>query len=177
MLCTDISHTVMLVPRLKYSGILLDGIIDSLQEARDSLHTSNKHLADCEELGKCEWEALKSEAAVMSALEAITKIKRKAGQISGVMSIPEVLPASIQVVRTVSASLYEMMPDCSQRLSELSVHLGSIVLDSAAITQARFDFGRSNSESSDLLDEAKLIADSKLKKQYPNLDFSEADTV
>ncbi|RNJ78988.1 MAG: hypothetical protein D9C04_06180 [Nitrosopumilus sp. B06] len=166
---TDISHTVTLVPRLQYSGILLDGIVLSLRAMRDSLHESNRDIT--------EWEALESEEMIVLALEAVITVQKKAGQISGVNSIPEVLSASIQVIRTVSASLYEMMPGCSRRLSELSVHLGSIVLDSAAITHARFDFGRSNSESAAMLDEAKLIADSKLKKQYPNVDFSRAHTV
>jgi hypothetical protein len=49
--------------------------------------------------------------------------------------------------------------------------LGSILLDSAALTKAKFDFGNSNDESSIFLDEVKLIVDSKISKQYPNLDF------
>jgi len=44
-------------------------------------------------------------------------------------------------------------------------------LDSAALTTARFDFIQSNQESATLLDKVKLMADSKLSKQYPNLDF------
>jgi hypothetical protein len=75
------------------------------------------------------------------------------------------------MIRTVSAQLFDIIPHCSQKLSEISVHLGSIVLDSAALTTARFDFSQSNSESSTLLNEVKLIVGSKLSKQYPNLDF------
>jgi len=33
------------------------------------------------------------------------------------------------------------------------------------------DFAKANEVSSRLLDEAKLIADSKINKQFPNLDF------
>ena len=43
-------------------------------------------------------------------------------------------------------------------------------MDSASITEAQFDFKQSNLDSSTLLDEAKLIVDSKLNKLYPNLD-------
>ncbi len=75
------------------------------------------------------------------------------------------------MIRTVSAQLFDIIPNCSRRLSELSVHLGSIVLDSAALTKARFDFSQSNKESSTLLNEVKLMVDSKISKQYPNLDF------
>jgi len=45
------------------------------------------------------------------------------------------------------------------------------VLDSATLTKARFDFSQCNEESSSLLNEVKLIVDSKINKQYPNLDF------
>ena len=92
-------------------------------------------------------------------------------RISNVNSIPEVLPPSIPMIRTVSAQLFDVLPNCSQKLSEISVHLGSIVLDSAALTTARFDFSQSNTESSTILNEVKLMVGSKLSKQYPNLDF------
>ena len=45
------------------------------------------------------------------------------------------------------------------------------MLDSAALTTASFDFTQLNKESAILLDKVKLMADSKLSKQYPNLDF------
>ena len=75
------------------------------------------------------------------------------------------------MIRTISAKLFVLFPICSQKLSELSVHLGSIVLDSAALTKARFDFSKSNHTCAILLDEVKLMADSKLNKQYPLVDF------
>ena len=53
----------------------------------------------------------------------------------------------------------------------MSVHLGSILLDSAALTKARFDYSQSNEEASTLLNEVKLMVDCKINKQYPNLDF------
>ena len=91
--------------------------------------------------------------------------------ISGIYSIPEILPSSIPMIRTISAKLFSLFPSSSQKLSELSVHLGSIVLDSATLTKARFDFSKSNRISAELLDEVKLMADSKLNKQYPLVDF------
>ena len=93
------------------------------------------------------------------------------GKISNIGSIPEVLPSTIPMIRTVSAQLFDLIPNCSQKLSEISVHLGSIVIDSAALTTARFDFSQSNYESSSNLNKVKLMVDSELSKQYPNLDF------
>ncbi len=59
-------------------------------------------------------------------------------------SIPQVLLAVIPMIRTVSAQLFDIAPNCNQKLSELSVYSGSIVLDSATLTKARFDFSQSN---------------------------------
>ncbi|MDH3677724.1 MAG: hypothetical protein OEQ12_05420, partial [Nitrosopumilus sp.] len=70
-----------------------------------------------------------------------------------------------------SAKLVDIHPQSSQQLCELSVHMGSIVLDSATLTTAQFDFSQSNTQSSLLLDEVKLMVDSKISKQYPHLDF------
>ena len=81
------------------------------------------------------------------------------------------------MIRTVSAKLFVISPISSQKLSELSVHLGSIVLDSAALTKARFDFSKCNDRSATLLDEVKLMADSKLNKQYPLVDFFKLSNV
>ena len=76
---------------------------------------------------------IKLEHLVVYSLEILLKIKNQIGSISGISSIPEILPSSIPMIRTISAKLFVLFPMCSQKLSELSVHLGSIVLDSAAL--------------------------------------------
>ncbi len=170
--CGNISHSVTLVPRLEYSVDLLDEIVDVLGKERVNLKNSNKQLAsDFDESDKTHHEALQLERTITFSFEILTQIQKQTKRISGITSIPEVLPSSIPMIRTISAQLFDIAPNCSQKLSELSVHLGSIVLDSAALTKARFDFSQSNEESSTLLDEVKLMVDSKISKQYPNLDF------
>jgi hypothetical protein len=166
------SHSVTLVPRLDYSINLLDNIIDTLQEKRIELKLVNEYLvADFNSEEPSHVKDVELEHLVVFSLEILVKIKNQIGSISGINSIPEILPSSIPMIRTISAKLFVLFPICSQKLSELSVHLGSIVLDSAALTKARFDFSKSNHISSTLLDEVKLMADSKLNKQYPLVDF------
>ena len=168
----NISHSVTLVPRLEYSMNLLDEIIDVLNGKQSELKETNKDLVhDFDESDKTHVDALTLEHLVTYSLDILLQVKKNARQISNVGSIPEVLPSSIPLIRTVSAQLFGIIPNCSQKLSEISVHLGSIVLDSAALTTARFDFSQSNTESSTLLNEVKLMVGSKLSKQYPNLDF------
>jgi hypothetical protein len=168
----NISHSVTLVPRLEYSMNLLDEIIDVLNGKQSELKETNRDLVhDFDESDKTHVDALTLEHLVTYSLDILLQVKKNARQISNVGSIPEVLPSSIPLIRTVSAQLFGIIPNCSQKLSEISVHLGSIVLDSAALTTARFDFSQSNTESSTLLNEVKLMVGSKLSKQYPNLDF------
>jgi hypothetical protein len=168
----NISHSVTLVPRLEYSMNILDDIIDVLDEKQIQLKKSNQDLIhDFDESDKLHVDALKLEHLVVFSLEILLFVKKNMGKISNISSIPEVLPSTIPMIRTVSAQLFEFIPNCSQKLSEISVHLGSIVIDSAALTTARFDFSQSNYESSSNLNKVKLMVDSKLSKQYPNLDF------
>ena len=172
------SHSVTLVPRLDYSVNLLDNIIDTLQEKRIELKTVNQYLVtDFDVDDQSHVESIELEHLVVYSLEILLKIKNQIGSISGINSIPEILPSSIPMIRTISAKLFVLFPLNSQKLSELSVHLGSIVLDSAVLTKARFDFTKSNDESTMLLDEVKLMADSKLNKQYPLVDFFKLSNV
>jgi len=63
------------------------------------------------------------------------------------------------------------MPAMDFQLGELSLLLGGIIIDAAHLASTNLDFAKANEVSSRLLDEAKLIADSKIYKQFPNLDF------
>ena len=169
----NISHSVTLVPRLEYSMNILDDIIDVLNDRQIQLKKLNQDLIhDFDEFDKLHVDALKLEHLVVLSLEILLSVKKNMGKISNISSIPEVLPSTIPMIRTVSAQLFDLIPNCSQKLSEISVHLGSIVIDSAALTTARFDFSQSNYESSSNLNKVKLMVDSKLSKQYPNVDFS-----
>ena len=169
---SNASHSVTLVPRLDYSVNLLENIIGALQEKRIELKNTNQYLVvDFDEYDQFHIKNIELEHLVVYSLEILIKIKNQIGSISGINSIPEILPSSIPMIRIISAKLFVVFPTYSQQLSELSVHLGSIVLDSAALTMARFDFSKSNHISAKLLDEVKLMAESKLSKQYPLVDF------
>ena len=169
---SNASHYVTIVPRLDYSVNLLENIIGALQEKRIELKNTNQYLVvDFDKDDQSHIKNIELEHLVVYSLEILIKIKNQIGSISGINSIPEILPSSIPMIRTISAKLFVVFPTYSQQLSELSVHLGSIVLDSAALTMARFDFSKSNHTSAKLLDEVKLMAESKLSKQYPLVDF------
>ena len=168
----NISNSVTLVPRLTYSINLLDDIVGTLQLKRDGVKQFNKFLVtEFDENDEQHVKSINLERTLLYSLEVLLQIQKKTRDISGVNSIPEIFPSSIPLIRTISAQLFDIIPSCSHKLSELSVHLGSVVLDSAALTKASFDFNQSNDESTNILDEVKLMVDSKISKQYPNVDF------
>ena len=170
--CVNISQNMALVPRLSYSNDLLSQIIGILKRKRVEIKKVNRIiLNDFEINDKICQKSLDIEKTLVFSIEILSQIQKRTGMISGITSIPGILPPAIPMIRTISAQLYGVVPECSQMLSELSVHLGSIVLDSATLTKAKFDFSVSNEESALLLDEVKLMVDSKISKQYPNVDF------
>ncbi|MDE1827520.1 MAG: hypothetical protein KGH83_08015, partial [Thaumarchaeota archaeon] len=86
-------------------------------------------------------------------------------------NIPSMLSPAISLVRVVRSRMHSLMPSVDFDLGEVSLLLSGIIVDSAHLAGTNLDFERANIESQRLLDEAKLIADSKLYKQFPNLDF------
>jgi hypothetical protein len=168
----SISQNVTIVPRLEYSNVLLFEIIGALKTKQNEIKKSNcVILGESNYLDKTGQKALETEKTIAFSIEILSQIQKRTGMISGITSIPKILPSAVPMIRVISAHLYSVLPECSQKLSELSVHLGSIILDSATLTKAKFDFSLSNKESAFLLDEVKLMVDSKINNQYPNLDF------
>ena len=167
----SVSQTVTIVPRLEYSSDLLSEIIHELEQKEVNLKKANSKMLRASKHDNTEiLDAIDLEMTIIFCLEGLSQIRQMLRSVSGIASIPSILSPVIPAIRTVSAKLYGIMPSCSQKLCELSVHLGSIVLDSAVISTARFDFRQSNYESATLLDEVKLMACSKINKQYHNLD-------
>ena len=168
---TNILQTQTIMPRLYYSHTLLGKIIAALEDEKSKIKKSNRLLLlESNPEPTCSQE-IDSERTVSFSLETLKHIQKKIHSFSRIDEIPKIFPSLVPVIRTISAQLVDILPGPSQQLSELSVHLGSIVLDSATLTKAQFDFSQSNIESSLLLDEVKLMVDSKISKQYPQLDF------
>ena len=168
----NISQTRAIVPRLYYSNNLLAEIMDDLENENSKIKKSNKLLlTECEGKDPAWIRAIELERKISFSIEILFFIQKRLKSVSRLDEIPKIFPSIVPMMRTISAQLIDILPKSSKQLSELSVHLGSIVLDSATLTTAQFDFSHSNLESSLMLDEVKLMVDSKLSKQYPHLDF------
>lgn len=177
----NISSSVTLAPRLEYAINTLDAVIETITDRAQQQKISNMSTvtmtANFDELDKSQIDSMKLEYRLLFSLQVLLHVKERTQKISHISVIPEILLLTIPMIRTTSARLFDVLPDCSSRLSEISMHLGSVVLDSAFLTTAKFDFSQSNSEMSALHDKVKLIVNSKLNKQYPNLDSFKLDNV
>lgn len=109
---------------------------------------------------------------MLDVLRAVRLMAENAGTIS---AMPGALLPALYITRMAVAHLSDVMDSqCGKILSEVSVCFGSIILDAATLSGAKLDLGMSNKEASVLIDQAKLTASFKLKKQYPKLEVSGA---
>lgn len=168
-------YALTIKPRLEYSSYLTQSIFDKLQKQLALTRKSNlKFYLQNEDVLKENPEFSKQvecEGALTSAITTIKMIQKRLDSISQISNITEIISPVISILRTVNSNLYLTFPQISQDFIELSGILGSIVMDSGSLIEAKFDFKQTNLESKQILDEVNLIAESKIRKQYPNLNF------
>ena len=163
-------------PRIDYAIEIVDGLLDILTQHRQEISRNNLELykrldSDNESLASLE-KQVRYELEVSFTIESLRQVRRSLDSIVGLGNMPTVLSPTISIVRTVRSRLLALMPAIDFQLGELSLLLGGMIIDAAHLGSLNLDFGKANEASSKLLDEAKLIADSKIYKQFPNLDFS-----
>lgn len=162
-------NSMTIMPRLEYCINIIEEVVIDLQASYHSVRKENKSILSAES-SVDELLRLDLEKKLFFSLESVLKIQQKIFSISTMTSAHIIVAPLVPTVRIIGAQLFSVLPRCSQRLYETAIYLGSIVLDSAALTNGRLDFSKSNLESQSLLDEVKLIVDSKISKLYPNVD-------
>ncbi|MEX0910508.1 MAG: hypothetical protein WDZ43_00040 [Nitrosopumilaceae archaeon] len=171
----QIARASTLSPRLDYAAQLVDKILEELVQRKFELHIGTLSLYTKKKANtyiSLEFERqLNIELEVFRAVEALRQVRSHIDSVFGLGNIIQVLAPTISIVRTIRARLLFLFPEADVALGELSLVLGGLMIDSGQLTGAKLDFQEANHESTKLLDEAKLIADSKISKQFPNLDL------
>ncbi len=172
----QVTRASTLSPRLDYAAQLVDKILEALVQRKFELHTSNLSLYTKKKENRyasLEFERqLNIELEIFRAVEVLRQVRSHIDSIFELGNIITILAPTISIVRTIRARLLFLFPETDMVLGELSLVLGGLMIDAGQLTGARLDFQEANHESTRLLDEAKLIADSKISKQFPNLDLS-----
>jgi len=160
-------------PRLEYLLFLTESIIQKLRAARTIARESNGrfYLDNCDFVNDNQQfkKQVNMEATLVRALESVKIIRKTLGNISQIDNISQTVSPLVLVARTVNSDIYAGMPQISRDLIELSGLMGSIVMDSGSLAEAKFDFKQTNLESKRMLAEVNLIAESKIRTLYPNL--------
>ncbi|MGQ0794985.1 MAG: hypothetical protein ACT4N5_02215 [Nitrosopumilaceae archaeon] len=167
-------RTSTLKPRLEYAMLLVDKILDILNQNRSEIRRINQSIyerSNKNSLNSEFKERFVADLKFSHAIESLRQTRRCMDSVFGLGNIVFVLAPTISIVRTVRSQLFGLSVDADASLGELALILGGIIIDAGHLTGTSLDFDEANRKSCLLLDEAKLIADSKISKQFPNLDF------
>lgn len=169
------TRAITIKPRLDYAASLVDDMLDILTQKRSDLDKNNLPLYVQMNETKFTSEEFQNkmrlEIEISRAIEALRQTRRCIDSVFGLGNVPLVVSPTISIVRTVRSKLFGLIPEIDASLGELSLVLGGVIIDTGHLTSTTLDFEEANLKSARLLDEAKLIADSKICKQFPNLDF------
>jgi hypothetical protein len=172
----QVTRAITIKPRLDYAVALVDSILETLIHKRMNLDKTNLSLYMQMMQTKFfseEFEAdMHLEIEFSRAIESLRQARRCLDSVFGLGNVLFVLAPTISIVRAVRSRLFGSDTEIDGKLGELSLVLGGLIIDAGHLTSATLDFEEANQRSTRLLDEAKLIADSKICKQFPNLDLS-----
>ena len=162
-----------ILTRLELATAALDSAIASIRGQVRDVRARNRRLAPrydpCNEVHA---RSMGLEHAMSVMLEALDRARRRMVTPVPARQMPRTLLPALYVVRTAHMQLApDAAPECQRSLHSASVHLGGIILDAATISGSNLSLDRSNAEVSAIFDQAKLIVDSKLRKQYDKLEI------
>ena len=171
----QITRAVTIKPRLDYAIMLTDKILGVLTETKLDL-IRNQNLIQQKRDNVFVKSVYGNESSytfeIFFTVEALRQVRRRIDSIFGLSNVAHALGPTISMVRTVRSHLFCLFPYIDMELGELSVILGGLIIDAGHLVDAYVNFEKENQTATMLMDEAKLIADSKFSKQFPNLDFS-----
>ncbi len=162
-----------ILTRLELATDALDSAIASMRGQVRDVRARNRRLAPrydpCNEVHA---RSMGLEHAMSVMLEALERARRRTVTPVTARHMPRTLLPALYVVRTAHMQLArDAAPACQRSLHDASVHLGGVILDAATISGSNLSLDRSNAEVSAIFDQAKLIVDSKLRKQYDKLEI------
>lgn len=163
-------YALSIKPRLEYCTYLVDVASDKLKQRYEKTRESNTNAYSQEDVTESQQfkKQVELESDLLRASEILMTVKKRLKSITQLSNIAKNVSPLISLIRIINSSVYSSMPH-NHDLIELSTTLGSIVMDSGCLAEAKFDFKQTNLESTQILAEVNLIVDSKIRKQYPQL--------
>jgi division protein CdvB (Snf7/Vps24/ESCRT-III family) len=101
----------------------------------------------------------------------------KLNTVSNIVDLVSILSPGIALVKNVRSSLISYMPESKYEIGSISDLIGGILVDAGQIGSYTINFETANEKASYLFNEASLIAEQKIKEEFPDLpDFESTAT-
>jgi division protein CdvB (Snf7/Vps24/ESCRT-III family) len=101
----------------------------------------------------------------------------KLSTVSSIVDLVSVLSPGIALVKNVRSSLISYIPESKYEIGSISDLIGGILVDAGQIGSYIINFETANEKASYLINEASLIAEQKIKEEFPDLpDFVATST-
>ena len=164
-------YAITIKPRLEYAIYVSGLVLEKLESRLVEIHNDNVLFYSQNDIENTDFaKQAEVESSVLCAIETIRTVKNTLIGISQISEIAQISPL-ISLIRMVNSNIYGIVLQTRADLVELSTSLGSIVMDSGCLLESKFDFKQTNLESKQILAELNLMAESKIRKYYPNLDL------
>jgi division protein CdvB (Snf7/Vps24/ESCRT-III family) len=93
----------------------------------------------------------------------------KLSTVSSIIDLVSTLSPGIALVKNVRSSLISYMPESKYEIGSISDLIGGILVDAGQIGSYIINFEIANEKASYLIKEATLIAEQKIKEEFPDL--------
>ena len=93
----------------------------------------------------------------------------KLSTVSSIIDLVSTLSPGIALVKNVRSSLISYMPESKYEIGSISDLIGGILVDAGQIGSYIINFEIANEKASYLIKEASLIAEQKIKEEFPDL--------
>jgi division protein CdvB (Snf7/Vps24/ESCRT-III family) len=101
----------------------------------------------------------------------------KLSKVSSIIDLISILSPGIALVKNVRSSLISYIPESRYEIGSISDLIGGILVDAGQIGSYIINFETANEKASYLINEASLIAEQKIKEEFPDLpDFESTAT-
>jgi division protein CdvB (Snf7/Vps24/ESCRT-III family) len=93
----------------------------------------------------------------------------KLSTVSSIVDLVSILSPGIALVKNVRSSLISYIPESKYEIGSISDLIGGILVDAGQIGSYIINFETANEKASYLINEASLIAEQKIKEEFPDL--------
>ena len=114
-------------------------------------------------------EIRKMEKMILHARLALEQIALRMRTITELGDIAVTLTPAVGVIRNIGGGMADVSPQAEKELGEIGNLLSGIVMYAGQVTGPTLDFEMINEDSKNILNEAAIIAEQRMKESFPEL--------